>query len=177
MQSRTIRWFTIQAEPITLPNFFETCTFGRRALFFQTTAMLILFQMRLFILLCLLPFIALVNAHTEEASETTLSLSKCVTLDVYGDHQCSGHPLRALTFSSFDEPGSACYHDSTMVGYSVKNQYCTATSFEQEVFSGSSCDSWWNYIMGPQKQVFTADACLYGLKFVSCEPGPCGSTE
>mmetsp|Transcript_1568 Transcript_1568/g.3882 ORF Transcript_1568/g.3882 Transcript_1568/m.3882 type:complete len:146 (+) Transcript_1568:68-505(+) len=115
--------------------------------------------------------IASVTADGQEKSPKIM----CVTLKTYGNHKCDGEPVRQMSFPTLSEPGSPCYHDSTMNGYSVKNQHCTEEgTWKQQVYILSDdCKArWWNF-MSPQTQEFTTDKCLYGIKLGSCVPGPC----
>lgn len=102
----------------------------------------------------------------------------CVGLYVYNDRTCSGEPIRVLSFPTWAHPGSPCYHDATMHGYSVKDQYCNLKTgnWHETVIVGSNTCHWW---AGGKKYnlVFTTDSCIDGISLKGCVEGPCDSSE
>jgi hypothetical protein len=104
--------------------------------------------------------------------------SACVSLLVYKDPDCSGDPLRAITFPTWStRPGSPCYHDASMSYYSVQNQRCDLPrgKWHQDVYLMSDrCDvPWFAQLFSPQAQVFSTDSCFQGRKLDYCVQGAC----
>jgi hypothetical protein len=74
--------------------------------------------------------------------------SACVRLYVYRDSKCSGPPVSVNSFATWIHPGSTCYHDATMHGFSVQDQYCSPLTgnYHETVFVGSNTchrKHWW----------------------------------
>jgi hypothetical protein len=107
----------------------------------------------------------------------------CVGLYVYEGDMCrSGPPIRVISFPTWTAPGSPCYHDATMQGYSVKDQYCNLKTgnWHETVFVGSNtCHKphwWWG---GKRFNLtFTTDSCINGilLSLKGCVAGPCDAS-
>jgi hypothetical protein len=118
---------------------------------------------------------AAVSRKTETESDEP---SACVSLLVYKDHECSGDPLRAITFPTWStRPGSPCFHDPSMPNYSVKSQRCDLRrgKWHQDVYLMSNrCEvPWFAQLYSPQAQVFSTDSCFQGRKLDYCVQGPC----
>jgi len=129
------------------------------------------------LIVCIAPIFAFFEE--EMMQETQPQPSACVSLLVYEDFDCSGEPLRSLTFPTWTEMGSPCYHDATMLHFSVRHQYCDVQhgSFHQQIFLlNQQCQvKWYNSWISPQKQKFTTTDCEYGIKLDYCVEGPCPS--
>lgn len=130
--------------------------------------------------------VALTSAAAKEAPVGYLDeesgkkpTDSCVSLWVYIDQKCTGKPIRALTFPTYSEDGSSCYHDATMNGYSVSNQYCNMKTgnWHEKVFMGSDdCTKPWWYFWGDDAGfdlTFTPDTCIGGMTLKGCMEGPC----
>jgi hypothetical protein len=132
---------------------------------------------------CPLQFTCAEYAHKSLRSKPSTSKPKpkpkqpdsCVSLYVYDDHKCTGKPTRTMTFPTYSQPGSPCYHDVSMGHLSVENQYCNLkTGNWHETFHAGKDDcsnSWW----APEGMdlTFTTDSCIGGYSLKECHQGPC----
>merc|ERR1712087_86530 len=106
----------------------------------------------------------------------TPDVNSCVILEQYGDINCSGEAIGEVEFSTYDEPGSLCYHDATMEAdgfdYAVQDQYCNGDSeFVQTVYLDKTCDGTHSV------QTYSKDTCLYGMKLKACANTLCEYIE
>jgi hypothetical protein len=93
----------------------------------------------------------------------------------------SGPPIRVISFPTWTAPGSPCYHDANMHGYSVKDQYCNLTTgnwHETVIVGSNTCHKphWWNRV-SKFNLTFTTESCINGISLKGCVEGPCDSRE
>mmetsp|Transcript_30216 Transcript_30216/g.69701 ORF Transcript_30216/g.69701 Transcript_30216/m.69701 type:complete len:137 (+) Transcript_30216:140-550(+) len=130
------------------------------------------------ILLAALLSVSFANGHMvfggDKRELESSPYSMCATIKMYGDGQCAGDVVRTLVFPTYSKPGQPCFHIPEMPDwYSLSNMYCTPTSYNQEVWLGTTtCDSNEHAL-----QEYLPGKCMYGLDFVSCVPGPCPDSD
>jgi len=114
-----------------------------------------------------------------EDSAPTGNPDACVSLYVYKDTHCTGKPVRALSFPTWSQKGSPCYHDALMAHFSVKDQYCNLKTgnWHESIFLGTDTCTihhhWWEFHDNPIDLTFTSDGCIRGIQLKSCRKGAC----
>lgn len=111
------------------------------------------------------------------------STDACVSLYVFDNEECTGTPLRTVTYPTWRKTGSKCYHDTSVTGrgtISVKDQYCdyeTGHWHQTAFMSSTHCSQkWWNIDDGFDL-TYTTDNCIGGYRLAECHLGPCDRSQ